>query len=94
MCPFAIAQTGKGLSIAGFGETKNKFQHGRCIQKYCRLWTWKTNEEGDIYAQGCSLQFLGLSKEEIEKNFRLKNTQIIEESYPLHDETQNPEDQE
>ena len=93
MCPFTMVQTGKGLSIAGFGETKNKFQHGRCMQKYCRLWTLKINEKGDTYAQGCSLQFLGLNKEEIEQNFTLKNTQILEDTYPANIETDEPEDQ-
>ena len=38
MCPFAIAQTGTGLAIPGIGDNKkNKFQHQRCIQKYCRF---------------------------------------------------------
>jgi len=40
------------------------------------------------------LQFLGLSKEEIEKNFSLKNLLILEEAYPLPDEKSFPEDQE
>jgi hypothetical protein len=86
MCPFNLAQTGKGLSIAGFGETKNKWQHARCIQKYCRLWTWKTDEQGAVYGQGCSLQFLGLSKEEIKKNFSIKNMQILEDGHPANKE--------
>ena len=94
MCPFGMAQTGKGLSIVGFGETKNKWQHARCMQKYCRLWTWKTDKKGVIYAQGCSLQFLGLSKEEIEKNFSIKNTELLEDNYPLHDTQSPPESQE
>ena len=79
MCPFGMAQTGKGISIAGIGETKNKRLRARCMQKYCRLWTWKMDEMGVVYAQGCSLQFLGLSREEIAKNFSLKNLQILEE---------------
>jgi hypothetical protein len=86
MCPFNMAQTGRGLSIAGFGESKNKWQHARCMQKYCRLWTWKIDENGVAYGQGCSLQFLGLSKEEIEKNFSRKNLQILEEEFPLPDD--------
>jgi hypothetical protein len=36
---------------------------------------------GVVYAQGCTLQFLGLSREEIAKNFSLKNLQILEEEY-------------
>jgi len=77
MCPFVIAQTGKGISI-GFGESKNRWQHGRCMQEYCRLWTWKTDEKGEPYAQGCALQFLGLSPEEISWNFSIKNRQILD----------------
>ncbi len=93
MCPFVIAQYGKGLSFAGFGETKNKSQHGCCMKEYCRLWTYRTAENGEIYAQGCSLQFLGLNEEEIKKNFSIKNTRILQEKSPLKDEKYNPEEQ-
>jgi len=92
MCPFGIAQTGKGLSIAGFGETKHKPQHVRCMQKFCRLWTWKTTADDEVYAQGCSLQFIGLSKEEIERNFMIKNTQILEDSGTLNEKIADQED--
>jgi len=88
MCPFVIAQTGMGLPIIGLGETKNKWQHGRCMKEYCRLWTWKIDNKGQSYAQGCSLQFLGLSEGEITKNFSVKNRQILEEkASPAKDET-------
>lgn len=88
MCPFVIAQTGMGLPIIGLGETKNKWQHGRCMKEYCRLWTWKIDNKGQSYAQGCSLQFLGLSEGEIAKNFSVKNRQILEEkASPAKDET-------
>jgi hypothetical protein len=93
MCPFVIAQSGKGLSFAGFGETKNKSQHGCCMKEYCRLWTYRTAENGEIFAQGCSLQFLGLNEEEIKKNFSIKNTRILQEKSPLKDEKHNPEEQ-
>ena len=86
MCPFAIAQTGTGLAIPGIGDNKkNKFQHQRCIQKYCRLWVLKVDSTGEVYAQGCTMQFQGLSKEEIVKNFAIKNKQIIEESQLVDD---------
>jgi hypothetical protein len=88
MCPFVIAQTGMRLPIIGLGETKNKWQHGRCMKEYCRLWTWKIDNKGQSYAQGCSLQFLGLSEGEIAKNFSVKNRQILEEkASPAKDET-------
>lgn len=93
MCPFNMAQTGKSLSIVGFGETKNKWQHARCMQKFCRLWTWKTDDTGAVYGQGCSLQFLGLKKGEIEKNFLLKNRQILEGTYPPPDPNNIPDDE-
>ena len=91
MCPFAIAQTGKGLAIAGIGDKKNKWQHLRCIQKYCRLWTLKIDGNGEVYAQGCAMQFQGLSKEEIARNFAIKNTQILEEAHPYDDESEDKE---
>ena len=94
MCPFTIAQTGKGLAIAGIGDKKNKWQHLRCIQKYCRLWTLKTDGNGEVYAQGCAMQFQGLSKEEIARNFAIKNTRILEEAYPLDEESGETESQE
>ena len=88
MCPFVIAQTGMRLPIIGLGETKNKWQHGRCMKEYCRLWTWKIDDKGQSYAQGCSLQFLGLSERDIAKNFSVKNRQILEEkASPAKDET-------
>ena len=89
MCPFALAQAGKGLAIAGIGDKKSKWQQLRCIKKYCRLWTLKINSNGEVYAQGCSMQFQGLSEEEIIKNFAIKNTRILEEAYPLEDESGN-----
>jgi flagellar biosynthesis GTPase FlhF len=92
MCPFGMAQSGKGLSIVGFGETKNKLQHARCMQKYCRLWTLKIDAKGTVYAQGCSMQFLGLSKDEITRNFSIKNMQILEDEFPANREPQNPGD--
>ncbi|NOQ66874.1 MAG: hypothetical protein GQ556_06635 [Desulfobacterales bacterium] len=93
MCPFAIAQTGKGLAIAGIGDKKNKWQHMRCIQKYCRLWTLKIDDNGEVYAQGCAMQFQDLSKEEIAKNFTVKNTRILEEAHPLESESKDNETQ-
>ena len=94
MCPFVIAQTGKGLAIAGIGEKKNKWQHLRCIQKYCRLWTLKIDGDGEVYARGCAMQFQGLTNEEIVKNFEIKNRQIIEDTYPLNEEIGDTETRE
>ena len=94
MCPFGTLHPGKGLSLVGFGEAKNKLQHTRCMQKYCRLWTWKTDAEGEIYGQGCSLQFLGLNREEIKNNFFIKNKQILEDAYPGTEESADPDGRE
>jgi hypothetical protein len=93
ICPFGMVQTGKGLSIVGFAEAKNKWQHARCIQKYCRLWTIRTDGKGAVYAQGCSMQFLGLSKEEITRNFSIKNMQILEDECTINRNHGTPEDQ-
>ena len=97
MCPFAISQTGKGLTFPTIGDKKNKLQHMRCIQKYCRLWTIKINRNGKAYAEGCVMQFQGLTEEEIIRNFAIKNEQIIGKDYPLDDisvETDNGDDPE
>ena len=93
MCPFVIAQRDTGLSFPGFGETKNKWQHGSCMKEHCRLWTYRISEEDDVYAQGCSLQFLGLSEEEIKKNFTIKNTRILQEESSSTDEIRNPNEE-
>jgi len=63
------------------------------MKEHCRLWTYRTAVKGEIYAQGCSLQFLGLSEEEIKKNFSLKNSRILQEESSLKDEKQNPDEQ-
>ena len=57
----------------------------RCMQKYCRLWTIKIDSDGKKYAEGCVMQFQGLTEEEIIKNFEIKNEQIIEKEYPPDD---------
>ena len=54
----------------------------------------KIDGNGEVYAQGCAMQFQGLSKEEITRNFAIKNTQILEETYPLEDEFKDTENQE
>ena len=86
MCPFAVSQP-KGLAIAGIGDKKNRMQHMRCMQKYCRLWTYRVDRRGEVYAEGCVMQFQGLPKDEIIRNFSIKNAQIIESGYPFDDAT-------
>ncbi|MFC1845211.1 hypothetical protein ACFLZ5_10565, partial [Thermodesulfobacteriota bacterium] len=93
MCPFVIAQRDTGLSFPGFGETKNKWQHGSCMKENCRLWTYKIAEKGEVFAQGCSLQFLGLSEEEIRRNFTIKNTRILQEESTFKDKKKNPDEE-
>ena len=61
------------------------------MRENCRLWTYKTNEKGEIYAQGCSMQFMGLNEEEIKRNFTIKNTKILQEESSLKEKTSNPE---
>jgi len=95
MCPFAVSQTGKGLAFPTVGDKRNKLQHMRCMQKYCRLWTIKIDREGKKYAEGCIMQFYGLTEEEIIKNFEIKNEQIIGKEYAPDDlsvETDKEED--
>ena len=64
------------------------------MKEHCRLWIYKTSEKGEIYAQGCSLQFLGLSQEEITKNFTIKNKQILAKETSLKNKKNNPDEKE
>ncbi len=73
MCPFTQVKVGGGGSIGGFGGESYVWTHGQCIGQFCRLYTFKFDENGQVYAQGCNLQFLGLTPDEIRLNFELKN---------------------
>lgn len=77
MCPFTQVKVGGGGSIGGFGGESYVWTHGQCIGHYCRLYTFKFDKNDAVYAEGCNLQFLGLSPDEIRLNFQMKN-QIIE----------------
>ena len=79
MCPFAMASVGGGGGFLGVESENYTWTHISCLECNCRLWTYKTDENGEVYAQGCSLQFVGLNKKEIDKNFEIKN-KIIEEN--------------
>jgi len=78
MCPFTIASVGGGGSFAGVGSESYTWTHSPCLEGNCRLWTYKLDEKGEVYVQGCSLQFIGLNKEEIIKNLEIKNKIITE----------------
>ena len=78
MCPFTQVKIGGGGGI-GFDVESYVWTHGRCIGTFCRLYTYKFDSDGEIYAEGCNFQFLGLSREEIQQNFALKN-KIIEQT--------------
>jgi len=54
----------------------------------------KIDNSGEVYAQGCAMQFQGLSKEEIARNFAIKNTQILEDQFPLEDESKDKKNKE
>jgi hypothetical protein len=72
MCPFAVASIGGGGSVMGVGSEKYTWTHYQCLERNCRLWTFKLDENGSTYTEGCSLQFIGLSKDEIIKNNDMK----------------------
>lgn len=78
MCPFTVVSVGGGGSFNGVGSESYVWTHSPCLEGNCRLWTYKVNEKGEIYAQGCSFQFMGLNKEEISKNYEIKNKIIAE----------------
>lgn len=68
MCPFTQVQIGGG----GGGFESYVWTHGKCIRTYCKLYTAKFDETGKVYAEGCSLQFLGLTQLEILQNAELR----------------------
>jgi len=72
MCPFTQAEIGGGGTIAGFGGYKYTWTHGPCIQHYCRLYTYRFDEDGEPQAEGCSLQFLGMSADQIRLDAQMK----------------------
>ena len=78
MCPFTMAKIG---GTGGFAYHQDSFiwTHNPCLREHCRLWTYKIDSNKQVYAEGCSMQFIGLSEEEIRKNFELK-TEIIEKN--------------
>jgi len=79
MCPFVMVSVGGGGGILGVESESYIWTHIPCLGHNCRLWTYKIDENGKVYAEGCSLQFVGLTKEEIKKNFEIKN-KVIEEN--------------
>ena len=76
MCPFTVAKIGGGGTVAGFGGESYTCTHSPCIRDLCRLWVVKKVAKGDetYYTEGCALQFLGLSAEEIDVNEQIRGT--------------------
>ena len=81
MCPFTVSSIGGGASIGGIGAEKYTWTHSPCLERNCRLWIFKFDESGEICAEGCSLQFLGLNQKEIEKNNKIKTEITNQNSY-------------
>jgi len=71
MCPFTQVQIGGGGGV-GFNVESYVWTHGKCMGTYCKLYTAKFDETGKVYAEGCSLQFLGLTQLEILQNAELR----------------------
>ncbi len=88
MCPLTQVKIGGGLTLGGVGTSEYVWTHGECIGKFCRLYTYKLDENGEIYAQGCNLQFLGLTRDEINQNFDIKNAIISEHNDQVRAENQ------
>lgn len=68
MCPFTIASIGGGASIGGIGSEKYVWTHSPCLGMNCRLWVFKYDDAGEVMAEGCSLQFIGLNNDDIQRN--------------------------
>lgn len=80
MCPFTQVQIGGGGGI-GFDIQQYVWTHGQCIRYYCKLYVAKFDEQtGQVYAEGCSLQFLGLTQLEILQNMALRERMIETQS--------------
>ncbi len=73
MCPFAVASIGGGMSIDGVGSEKYTWTHYLCLAENCKIWTYKINQQGEVYAEGCSMQFAGLTQDEIIRNSKIKS---------------------
>jgi len=72
MCPLTQVNVGGSMTIGGTGGGSYSWTHGQCIGKYCKLYTFKTDENGTVYAEGCNLEFQGLTESEIKRNFAIK----------------------
>ena len=75
MCPFTVAKIGGGGGV-GFDIESYVWTHSPCIRDLCRLWVVRkvATENGTFYTHGCSLQFLGQTPEEIEMNYKLRES--------------------
>jgi hypothetical protein len=67
ICPFTVAKVGGGGGI-GFDVQSYTWIHSPCLKEHCRLWTYKFDDEKKVFAEGCSMQFMGLSNDEIKRN--------------------------
>lgn len=77
MCPFTQVQIGGGGGVGGFDMQSYVWTHGKCIGSYCKLYTAKFDERtAEVYAEGCSLQFIGLTQLEIVQNAALRKRLI------------------
>jgi hypothetical protein len=72
MCPFTVASIGGEVTVMGSGQGQYTWTHSPCIKETCRLWTYKVDEKGEIYAEGCSFQLVGLNRMKLIKISKLK----------------------
>ena len=76
MCPFTQVKVGGGMTIRGAGGESYTWTHGQCIGRFCKLYTFKTDDRGEVYAEGCNVEFQGLSEQEIRRNMEIKRDLI------------------
>ena len=68
VCPFTIFETRTPDDIGDIIEGAYVWKHNECIREYCRLWTYKAGKDGSPRYEGCALEFIGSTDEEIELN--------------------------
>jgi len=71
-CPFTVSQIGGGGGFGGIDIQSYVWTHRECLMEHCRLWTYRLDAEQKVIAEGCSLQFIGLSDEQVQKNDGIK----------------------
>lgn len=72
MCPLTQVKVGGSLTVGGTGGGSYVWSHSPCMGSFCKLYAFKFDEQGELYAEGCNLEFQGMTEEEIKQNIQAK----------------------